>query len=238
MQPGKADFYLVQNVGALMEEDNQNGLAHFLEHMAFNGSESFKEGIPNFLKRRGVTRFNAQTGQDETVYYMTKLLDSCLLVMKDWSGFLLLKPDEIDKERGVIREERRIRRNLGARLKEQSDPLVFNNSKYATRNVIGSEKIINNFTPEELRAYYNDFYRPDLQAVIVVGDIDAAKIETEIQHLFNPIPKRKNPKPRLVYEIPDKSIRQGNDRIFYHAAQTGTPDTACLAKRDDERKFD
>ena len=105
MQPGKADFYLVQNVGALMEED-------------------------------------------ETVYYMTaiptndtKLLDSCLLVMKDWSGFLLLKPDEIDKERGVIREERRIRRNLGARLKEQSDPLVFNNSKYATRNVIGSEKI-------------------------------------------------------------------------------------------------
>ena len=212
MQPGKADFYLVQNVGALMEEDNQNGLAHFLEHMAFNGSESFKEGIPNFLKRRGVTRFNAQTGQDETVYYMTaiptndtKLLDSCLLVMKDWSGFLLLKPDEIDKERGVIREERRMRRNLGARLKEQSDPLVFNNSKYATRNVIGSEKIINNFTPEELRAYYNDFYRPDLQAVIVVGDIDAAKIETEIQHLFNPIPKRKNPKPRLVYEIPDNS---------------------------------
>ena len=102
-----------------MEEDNQNGLAHFLEYMAFNGSESFKEGIPNFLKRRGVTRFNAQTGQDETVYYMTaiptndtKLLDSCLLVMKDWSGFLLLKPDEIDKERGVIREERRMRRNL------------------------------------------------------------------------------------------------------------------------------
>lgn len=212
MQPGKADFYLVQNVGALMEEDNQNGLAHFLEHMAFNGSESFKEGIPNFLKRRGVTRFNAQTGQDETVYYMmgvptndTQLVDSCILVMKDWSGFLLLTPEEIDKERGVIQEERRSRRDLGTRMKEQTDAYVYNNSKYATRNIIGSEEIIKNFTPEELRDYYNDFYRPDLQAVIIVGDVDAAKTEAEIQRLFNPVPKRVNPKPRLVYEIPDNT---------------------------------
>lgn len=213
LQPGKADFYLVQNVGALMEDDNQNGLAHFLEHMAFNGSESFKEGIPNFLKRHGVTQFNAHTGQDETVYYMTnvptnnkELVDSCIIVMKDWSGFLLLKPDEIDKERGVIQEERRMRRNLGTRLKEQTDAHVYNHSKYATHDIIGSEEILKNFTPEELRAYYNDFYRPDLQAVIVVGDVDAAKIEAEIQRLFNPIPKRVNPKPRLVYEIQDNAF--------------------------------
>ena len=212
MQPGKADLYLVQNVGALMEEDNQNGLAHFLEHMAFNGSERFKEGIPNFLKRRGVTQFNARTGQDETVYYMTgvptgdtKLVDSCILVMKDWSGFLLLTPEEIDKERGVIQEERRTRRDLGTRLKEQTDKYVYNNSKYATHDVIGSEEILKNFTPQELRDYYNDFYRPDLQAVIIVGDVDAAKTEAEIQRLFNPIPKRENPKPRLVYEIPDNA---------------------------------
>ena len=213
LQPGKADFYLVQNVGALMEDDNQNGLAHFLEHMAFNGSESFKEGIPNFLKRHGVTQFNAHTGQDETVYYMTnvptnnkELVDSCIIVMKDWSGFLLLKPDEIDKERGVIQEERRMRRNLGTRLKEQTDAHVYNHSKYATHDIIGSEEILKNFTPEELRAYYNDFYRPDLQAVIVVGDVDAAKIEAEIQRLFNPIPKRVSPKPRLVYEIQDNAF--------------------------------
>ena len=213
LQQGKADFYLVQNVGALMEDDNQNGLAHFLEHMAFNGSESFKEGIPNFLKRHGVTQFNAHTGQDETVYYMTnvptnnkELVDSCIIVMKDWSGFLLLKPDEIDKERGVIQEERRMRRNLGTRLKEQTDAHVYNHSKYATHDIIGSEEILKNFTPEELRAYYNDFYRPDLQAVIVVGDVDAAKIEAEIQRLFNPIPKRVNPKPRLVYEIQDNAF--------------------------------
>ena len=213
LQPGKADFYLVQNVGALMEDDNQYGLAHFLEHMAFNGSESFKEGIPNFLKRHGVTQFNAHTGQDETVYYMTnvptnnkELVDSCIIVMKDWSGFLLLKPDEIDKERGVIQEERRMRRNLGTRLKEQTDAHVYNHSKYATHDIIGSEEILKNFTPEELRAYYNDFYRPDLQAVIVVGDVDAAKIEAEIQRLFIPIPKRVNPKPRLVYEIQDNAF--------------------------------
>lgn len=123
--------------------------------------------------------------------------------MKDWSGFLLLDPVEIDKERGVIKEERRSRRNLGMRLREQTDPYVFNHSKYATRNIIGSEEIIQNFTPDELRAYYKDFYRPDQQAVIVVGDVDAAKMEADIRKLFNPIPKRVNPKPRLVYGIPD-----------------------------------
>ena len=98
-----------------------------------------------------------------------------------------------------------MRRNLGARLKEQSDPLVFNNSKYATRNVIGSEKIINNFIPEELRAYYNDFHCPDLQAVIVVGDIDAAKIETEIQHLSIPSRNERTSNPDWYTEIPDNS---------------------------------
>lgn len=212
MQPGKASFYLVQNVGALMEEDNQNGLAHFLEHMAFNGSESFKEGIPHFLNRRGVTRFNARTGQDETVYYMESvptgdwgLVDSCLLVMRDWSGFLLLNPVEIDKERGVIFEERRSRRDLGTRLNDQVSPYVYNHSKYATHNVIGTVEVLDNFTPAELRAYYQDWYRPDQQAVIVVGDVDAAQVEKELMKWFAPIPKRIHPKPRPVCEIPDNA---------------------------------
>lgn len=210
MERGFAEFYLVQNVGALMEEENQNGLAHFLEHMAFNGSESFGEGIPRFLERRGIKKFNAHTGQDETVYYMSHvptrdqgLVDSCILVMHDWSGFLLLKPEEIDKERGVIREERRTRRNLRMRLLELTNPYVYNHSKYATHDVIGSPEIINNFTPDELRAYYQDFYRPDLQAVIIVGDIDVQAVKAEVEHWFGPIPKRIDPKPRLVYEIPD-----------------------------------
>lgn len=210
--PGHADFYLVQNVGALMEEENQNGLAHFLEHMAFNGSESFKKGIPRFLERRGIKQFNAMTGQDETIYYINQvpvkdalLVDSCLLVLKDWSGFLLLDPVEIDKERGVIFEERRSRRDVNARIREQTDPYLFNHSKYAAHNVIGTVEVLNNFTPEELRAYYRDFYRPDQQAVIIAGDVDAVKIEGEIRQLFGSIPKRVNPKPREVCEIPDNT---------------------------------
>lgn len=240
MQPGYADFYLVQNVGALMEEDNQNGLAHFLEHMAFNGSESFREGIPNFLKRRGVSRFNAQTGQDETVYYMTRvstrdqgLVDSCILVMRDWSGFLLLDPREIDKERGVIFEERRQRRDLAARLREQTDPYIYNHSKYATHDVIGTVEVLSNFTPGELRAYYRDFYRPDLQAVIIIGDVDVKRVMAEVERLFNPIPKRINPKPRLVYEIPE------NDTPLYVKAtdKAVAQNAVTLIKRIRQKPF-
>lgn len=212
LEPGKADFYLIQNVGAMMEEENQNGLAHFLEHMAFNGTENFPKGIQTFLKRRGITQFNAYTGQDETVYHINQvpvesqsLVDSCLLILRDWSGFLLLDPTEIDKERGVILEERRLHQDVGSRLHEQTDRYVYNGSKYAIHNTIGLEEVIKNSTPAELQAYYMDFYRPDQQAVVVVGDIDVAHIEQEIHRLFNPIPKRINPKPRLVYEIPDNA---------------------------------
>lgn len=213
LQKGKADFYLVQNVGAMMEEDNQNGLAHFLEHMAFNGTENFPKGIQAFLKSRGVTQFNAYTGQDETVYHINRvptnsngLVDSCILILRDWSGFLLLDPVEIDKERGVILEERRLRQNVGSRLHDQTDRYIFNGSKYAVHNTIGLEEVIKNFTPAELRAYYTDFYRPDQQAVIIVGDIDAGRVEREVMRLFNPIPKRVNPKPRVVYEIPENTV--------------------------------
>ena len=212
MQQGYADFYLIQNVGALMEEDNQNGLAHFLEHMAFNGTVNFPNasGVQEFLKRRGVTQFNAYTGQDETVYHINRvttgaqgLVDSCLLILRDWSGFLLLNPKEIDKERGVIFEERRSTRNVGTRMQEQANKYIYNGSKYATHDVIGLPEVLANFTPTELRSYYQDFYRPDQQAVVVVGDIDVDKVEQQIKALFAPIPKRINPKPRIVYEIPD-----------------------------------
>lgn len=210
LQQGKADFYLVQNVGALMEEDYQNGLAHFLEHMAFNGTENFPQGVKSFLNRRGVTRFNAYTGQDETVYHIdavptaeTSLTDSCLLILRDWSGFLLLDPAEIDKERGVILEERRQRRGVAGRIQEQVEPFLYNHSKYVTHNVIGDPQIVGHCSPQDIRDYYHDYYRPDQQAVIVVGDVDARRVEAEIHRLFDPVPGRKNPKPRLIYEIPD-----------------------------------
>ena len=210
LQPGKADFYLVQNVGALMEEDYQNGLAHFLEHMAFNGTENFPHGVKGFLNRRGITRFNAYTGQDETVYHIDavpteewSLTDSCLLILRDWSGFLLLDPVEVDKERGVILEEWRQGRGVGERIQEQLAPYLYNCSKYATHNTIGDPEIIRHCSSQDIRNYYCDYYRPDQQAVIIVGDVDVRQVETEIFRLFNPISRRENPKPRLVYEIPD-----------------------------------
>lgn len=211
-EPGNVDFYLVQNVGALMEEDNQNGLAHALEHMAFNGSQHFPEGIPVFLKNKGVPSPNAYTGQDETVYYIQRvpsenegLLDSCLLILHDWSGFLTLAPEAIEKERKIILEERRTRRDLQSRLEEQLRPYIYNGSKYASHDVAGTVEVLKHFTRKELQDYYRDYYRPDQQAAIIVGDIDAGKMEEAVQRLFAPIPARKNPKPRIVYEIPDNS---------------------------------
>lgn len=230
LQPGKADFYLVQNVGALMEEDYQNGLAHFLEHMAFNGTEHFPHGVKGFLNRQGITHFNAYTGQNETVYHIDEvptvnwgLIDSCLLILRDWSGFLLLNPKEVDKERGVILEERRLGRDVNGRIQEQVSPYLYNHSKYVVHNTIGDPQIIQNCSPQDIRDYYHDYYRPDQQAVIVVGDIDASHVEAEIHRLFAPIPKRVNPKPRLVYEIPDNVLpfycRVNDPEIPAHSMQ-------------------
>ncbi|MDE7374087.1 MAG: insulinase family protein, partial [Odoribacter sp.] len=210
--PGKADFYLVQNVGALMEEDHQNGLAHVLEHMAFHATENFPEGAPAFLKRRGIQDLNAYTGADETVYHIDGvptddkgLVDSCILILHDWSGFLLLRADEMEIERKVILEERRQGMALSQRMQTKLNALLSTHSKYATHDVIGTPEVLHNFTAEEVRAYYRDFYRPDQQAVIIIGDIDPEAVEAEVKRLFAPIPKRVNPKARLTYHIPDNT---------------------------------
>lgn len=210
--PGKADFYLVQNVGALMEEDHQNGLAHVLEHMAFHATENFPEGAPAFLKRRGIQDLNAYTGADETVYHIDGvptddkgLVDSCILILHDWSGFLLLRADEMEIERKVILEERRQGMDLSQRMQTKLNALLYNHSKYATHDVIGTPEVLNHFTAEEVHAYYRDFYRPDQQAVIIIGDIEPEAVEAEVKRLFAPIPKRINPKARLTYHIPDNT---------------------------------
>ena len=196
---GKADFYLVQNVGALMEEDHQNGLAHVLEHMAFHATEHFPEGVPAFLKRRGIQDLNAYTGADETVYHIDGvpttdggLVDSCLLILHDWSGFLQLRADEMEIERKVILEERRQGMDLSQRMQSQLNAYLYNHSKYATHDVIGTPEVLNHFTADEVRAYYHDFYRPDQQAVIVLGDIDPDAVEAGVKRLFAGIPKRVN----------------------------------------------
>lgn len=209
-QPGYADYYLVQNVGSLMEDEDQNGLAHVLEHMAFHATESFPEGVPAFLQRHGIETFNAVTRYDETIYHVdhvptisSELVDSCVLVLRDWSGFLMLKPEDMDRERKVIREERRIRMNVSKRVQKMAEPYLYNRSKYALHDIIGSVEVVQNFTPEQLCGYYNDFYRPDQQAVIIMGDVDVARVEATVKRLFEVIPKRENPKPRLVYRIED-----------------------------------
>ncbi|CAD0005332.1 M16 family metallopeptidase [Flavobacterium chungangense] len=219
----RADFYFVQNVGAILEDDNQNGLAHFLEHMAFNGTEHFKgKGIIDMLAKHGVTfgrDINAYTAHDETVYNLSNvpvknpvLLDSCLYVLHDWSGYLSLKDAEIDAERGVIHEEWRTRRNADLRIGSQLEPVIYNGSKYSKRDVLGDMDLIENFKYKQLRDYYKKWYLPNHQAVIIVGDIDPAKIEQQVKKIMGSIPKPSNPAERTYESIPD------NDKLLYKLA--------------------
>jgi zinc protease len=209
----RASYYFIQNVGALLENDDQNGLAHFLEHMAFNGTLHFPgKALISSLEKHGVAfgdDINAYTGQDETIYNLSNvpvdspgLIDSCLLAMFDWSHFVSLTEKEIDAERPVITEEWRTRRDADFRMSEIYTPVLFKGSKYAERDVIGDLNIIKNFTYNNLRQFYNDWYRPDLQAIAIVGDIDPAEVEKKVRDLFSQLKSAANPKPRPVFDIP------------------------------------
>ena len=209
----RASFYIIQNVGAILENDDQDGLAHFLEHMAFNGTKHFpgRKGITNMLEKHGVEfgrNVNAYTAQDETVYNISEvpttnpdLLDTCLLVLHDWSHYLLLVDDEIDGERGVISEEWRTRRNPSFRIRAQIMPVLLKDSKYAKRDVIGNLDIIKNFKYQTLRDYYHKWYRPDLQAIAVVGDFDVDQMEKKVKELFSKIPTPVNPAVREKFTV-------------------------------------
>ena len=210
----RASLFFLQNVGAILEEDSQNGLAHFLEHMAFNGLEHYPgKSMFKYLESYGIKfgkDINAYTAQDETVYMIQNLpssnenlLDSAMLVLYDWSGGLLLEAEEIEAERGVIHEEWRTRRDSKFRLMKQTSPYMYNHSQYAKRDVIGSLDVIDNFEHKELRDYYKKWYRPDLQAVVVIGDVDADKIEQKVKNLFSKIPAPKNAAERLYYPVED-----------------------------------
>jgi len=210
----RASFYMIQNVGALLEEDHQNGLAHFLEHMAFNGSKHFPEnGIIDFLEKHGAAfgrNINAGTAQNQTIYYLSEipankpgLLDSCLLVLNDWSNFLLLSEEEIDKERGVIKEEWRTRQTADFRMYSESLKYLYPNSKFAERDVIGDLEVIENFEYAALRDFYHQWYRTDLQAIAMAGDFDAEEMEKKVIALFSKIPAVENPPERPFFEIPD-----------------------------------
>lgn len=209
----RASFYFIQNVGALLENDNQNGLAHFLEHMAFNGTERFPgKAIISSLEKHGVAfgrNINAYTGYEETVYNLSDvpvdspgLIDTCLRILYDWSDFISLTEKEIEAERGVIIEEWRTRRDAGFRMMHKYLPVILKGSKYEKRDIIGDIEVIRNFRPEEIRKFYNDWYRPDLQAVAVAGDFDAVEMEKKVKELFSKLKAPANPLPRPEFNVP------------------------------------
>ncbi|MCD8317754.1 MAG: insulinase family protein [Paraprevotella sp.] len=240
-----ADFYIAQRVGSILEEPRQRGLAHFLEHMAFNGSRHFpgdkNNKITEWCKSVGIKfgeNLNAYTSIDETVYNISSapvvrqgVIDTCLLILNDWSHDLLLTDEEIDKERGVVHEEWRTRRAGMAiqRLMEQSMPVIYQGSKYADCLPIGDINVVDSFRHNDLRDYYHKWYRPDLQAIIVVGDINADSIEQEIKRMFSAIPKPENPAKRIYYPVPD------NDKMIVFTATDKEQPTANFTlymKRD------
>ena len=209
-----ANFYIAQRVGSIQEEESQRGLAHFLEHMAFNGSEHFKgNGIIEFCRSLGVefgSDLNAYTSVDQTVYRVCNVptkrataLDSCLLILKDWSNGLSLEPEEIDKERDVVHNEWRLGEGPSQRMLQRMLPKMYPNSKYGERLPIGLMSVIDSFKPQTLRAYYQKWYRPDNQAIIVVGDVDVDTMEAKIKELFSGI-KVAPDAPKVVAEaVPD-----------------------------------
>lgn len=211
---GQADFYIAQKVGSALENDEQRGLAHFLEHMCFNGTENFPGNeIVTWLETKGVKfgqNLNAYTSIDETVYNIANVpvaneavQDSVLLILHDWADGLLLLPEEIDKERGVIHEEWRSRNVGQQRLMEKQAPALFPGSKYGYRLPIGTMEVVDNFPPQALRDYYEAWYRPDQQGIIVVGDIDVDRIENKIKELFSGIKMPENALERTYEPVPD-----------------------------------
>ncbi len=218
----KANFYIAQRVGSIQEDDSQQGLAHFLEHMAFNGSEHFPTGtMTEYLQSIGVQygrSLNAYTSIDRTVYYIADVsterqsaLDSCVLVLRDWSNGITVTPEEIEKERDVIHNEYRMRNSPNQRMIERALPTLFQGSKYGFRMPIGKMEIVDNFKPEELVAYYKKWYRPDNQAIIIVGDINVDYTEALIKKLFGDIKVDPNA-PKVIDEpVPD------NEQAIYVA---------------------
>lgn len=214
---GMANFYILHNVGAIEEADNQQGLAHFLEHLAFNGLDNLPGNqMREYLQSIGVMfgrNLNAGTGQESTMYMITDvpmlrqgIIDTALLVLHDWSHYISLKPEAIDKERGIIIEELRTTSSYASdRMEKLTYPVLFNHSKYADRNVIGTEKVLSSFSHQQLIDFYHTWYRPDLQAIVVVGDIDPDAIEKQVKELLGSIPARQNPVPKEKILIPDNT---------------------------------
>lgn len=238
----RAMLYLVVNAGAINENENQNGLAHFCEHMAFNGTKNFPgKGLLNYLQSIGVSfggGLNAFTSSTFTAYTLNNVpttrkgyIDSSLLILREWASNVSYTTDEINKERGVIHEEWRTYGGASSRMGKITNKVLFEGSKYSNHNVIGDIEVIDNSDPELLRSFYKDWYRPDLQAVIVVGDIDKDEIRIKIEKLFGDIPKRETKPPdikTIVNDNKDLKVTFATDkeaqglRITFYVKHPGT----------------
>ncbi|MFO7880343.1 MAG: insulinase family protein [Bacteroidales bacterium] len=209
----RAELTLVVNAGSVLETDEQQGLAHFTEHMAFNGTKNFpKHELIDYLESTGMefgADVNAYTSFDETVYGITipmdgaEMLDQGLLVLHDWANYVTMEGEEIDKERGVIHEEWRMGQGAMDRMSREYLPKIFYNSRYADRLPIGTMDVVDNCEHETLRNFYDTWYRPDLQSLVIVGDFDEAEMEAKVKEMFSDIPAKENPKERKQYDIPN-----------------------------------
>ncbi len=209
----RAELTLVVNAGSVLEDEDQQGLAHFCEHMAFNGTKNFpKHELINYLESTGMkfgADVNAYTSFDETVYGITialddeEMLENGLLVLHDWANFVSFEDEEIDAERGVIHEEWRMGQGAQDRMMREYLPRIFHNSQYANRLPIGTMEIVDNCDYESLRRFYREWYRPELMAVVVVGDFDQNEMEQKVKDLFSEIPAKENPRERKMFDVPD-----------------------------------
>ena len=210
---GEAQYYLYQNVGAILENDEEMGLAHVLEHLAFNTTDHFPNGVMNFLRSNNLNDFEAFTGVDDTRYAVhnvptndVKLNENMLWVLRDWCHGVKMTPKDIEKERGIILEEWRHRSGVDRRLTDAIAPVVYNHAGYATHNVIGSQKILETFQQKQVKQFYDKWYRPNMQFIAVIGDVDVDQMEKDIQMVFKTLPAKQapavNPQTR---QIPDNA---------------------------------
>jgi zinc protease len=238
----RAQLRLVVNAGSILEDDDQRGLAHFVEHMAFNGTRHFpKQDVVAFLQSTGMrfgAHINANTSFDQTVYELQiptdnpGVIDRSFLILEDWAHAVSFEPDEIDKERGVILEEWRTGLGAGARMLDVQLPVLLKDSRYADRLPIGKPEIIRSFPYERLRKFYTDWYRPDLMAVVAVGDFDPTTIEALIRSHFGSIPAATSPRQRRSFDVPDHPGTRYTIATDPEATATVVNVTSMMAARD------
>ena len=226
--PGEVHLYLLQNVGGILEADNQQGMAHFLEHIAFNPTKNFPKGVMNYLLQSGLNTFDAKTGINETRYQINSIptndkgkVDSTMLILKDWVDGVQITPEAVNKERAIVLEEWRQRAGVNRRITDAIAPYIYNNSAYSFRNTIGSEEGLKSYSAKDIQAFYNEWYKPELQSVMIIGDIKPEEYEAKLIKLFTAKGKSKKQLTRTDVQIPDNK-----EPLYYRFIDAANPSTS------------